>query len=74
MAQTGIWECKIGNAPDEWVGHSGGAGHDRDMRKAVEEAFIRITGKEPDFIFSGWGAQLDDVEQEIIDEEKEGLT
>jgi hypothetical protein len=30
---------------------------DGPMRTAVREAFRRLTGKDGDFIFSGWGAK-----------------
>ena len=49
-----IWDCKIGEV-DEF---SLPDGADYPMRRAIEKAYIEITGQEPDFIFSGWGAEL----------------
>jgi hypothetical protein len=56
-----IWECKIGEV--EGIPY----GADFPMRRAVEEAYKRITGQAPDFIFSGWGAELTDMERQIVD-------
>lgn len=56
-----IWECKIGesnNVPD---------GADFPMRKAIEEAYVKITGEAPKFIFSGWGAKLDKNERAVVE-------
>ena len=58
----GNWYCKIGNA-DGPLPH----GCDYPMRRAVERAYREITGQEPDFIFSGWSAQLTDSEQRVLD-------
>jgi len=47
-----IWDCKIGEReeiPD---------GGDSPMRKAVAQAYRKLTGWEPNFIFSGWGGKL----------------
>jgi len=47
-----IWSCKIGaseNVPD---------GGDFPMRQAIRKAYLELTGKEPEFLFSGWGAKL----------------
>ncbi len=57
-----IWSCKIGEVdiaklPD---------GADQPMRKAVREAYIKLTGEEPTFIFSGWGAELTDIERDTV--------
>lgn len=58
-----IWECKIGG-PHEIDLHDG---PDFPMRRAVEEAYHKLTGEYPQFIFSGWGASLDKGEQEVVD-------
>jgi hypothetical protein len=39
------------------------------MRDAVEEAFKRITGREAEFCFSGWGAKLTKDERSVVDDE-----
>lgn len=59
-----IWECKIGIESDVELPF----GADMPMRAAVRRAFIQITGKEPDFTFSGWGATLNQIERDIIDQ------
>lgn len=53
------WECKIGEheallLPPE---------ADAPMRKAVAGAYRTVTGAEPDYIFSGWGAELTEGER-----------
>ena len=59
-----IWDCKIGRIDDGRLCD----GADAPMRRAVREAYTRLTGQEPNFIFSGWGATLTPIEQEIVDE------
>jgi hypothetical protein len=52
--RTKIWTCKIGEAlPDDVPG-----GADLPMRESVARTYRRLTGREPDFIFSGWGGEL----------------
>lgn len=58
-----VWGCKIGILGDADL-PSGGDG---PMRRLVETGFQLITGKNPDFIFSGWSAELTDYEQYIVD-------
>lgn len=41
-------------------------GADQPMRKAVALAYKELTGKDPDFIFSGWGGELTDLEKELL--------
>lgn len=56
-----IWGCKIGEAdelPD---------GSDAPMREAVIRAYKLMTGKEPEFTFSGWGASLDETERAVVE-------
>lgn len=59
---TKIWSCKIG------VADSLTEGADRPMRQAVADAYRKLTGKNADFIFSGWGAELDEHEREVVEE------
>ena len=40
------------------------------MRKVIEDEFRKLTGRDPNFIFCGWGGELDSIEQEIVDEMK----
>jgi len=64
------WECKIGVTADKSAVLRGGA--DLPMRKAIEAEFVKQTGMEPDFIFSGWGAALTPVQMEIVTGGTEG--
>lgn len=57
-----IWDCKIGEVDESKLP----PGSDAPMRAAVREAYLRITGEEPKFIFSGWGAQLDEGERRVV--------
>ena len=56
-----IWSCKIGEVANT---HLPG-GSDLPMRAAVAEADQRITGEEPMFLFSGWGAELTEPERAL---------
>lgn len=60
-----VWSCKIGFADCMDLPE----GADAPMRRAVEAAFEKLTGYEADFNFSGWGGQLTDVEQSIVNEQ-----
>ena len=61
-----IWQCKIGLKPGKSCVLPGGC--DFPMREAVQSAFKTITGQEPDFLFSGWGAELTQGEKEVVGE------
>ena len=56
-----IWTCKIGWASDL------PPGSDFPMRQAVKAMFHQLTGTYPDFIFSGWGGKLDEIEEQVVD-------
>ena len=56
-----IWECKIGENCEV------PAGGDYPMRLAVAEAYAKLTGEQPDFVFSGWGAKLDENQRAVIE-------
>jgi hypothetical protein len=58
-----VWSCKIGFADGRRLPRAA----DGPMREAIAEAFRELTGHEPDFIFSGWGAELDDAEKRVIE-------
>lgn len=60
-----IWSCLIGEVPDSMVPQGG----DWPMRQAVANAYRELTGAEPRFIFSGWGAELTDIQREIVEED-----
>lgn len=56
-----VWSCKIGEAgalPD---------GADLPMRTAIRAAYLQLTGEEPEFLFSGWGAELTEGEREAVE-------
>lgn len=57
-----IWDCKIGEVDESKVPGGG----DAPMRKAVRRAYIELTGEEPKFIFSGWGAELTTIERNEV--------
>lgn len=57
------WSCKIGEADRDKLPD----GADSPMRTAVARAYKELTGEEPKFIFSGWGAELTQVEQDDLD-------
>jgi hypothetical protein len=61
------WTCKIGECEDaDLLGPDGKyLGADWPMRQAIREAYFRVTGKEPQFIFSGWAGELTDREREV---------
>src|SRR5574343_587163 len=65
MTTTKIWECKIGEVDSV----AGGA--DYPMRQAVAAAYREITGAEPVFIFSGWGALLTEAERAVVEAGKD---
>lgn len=56
-----IWSCKIGEADSEQVPDA----TDLPMRNVVAQAYRALTGVEPKFIFSGWGAKLTRIEREV---------
>lgn len=62
MKNYGCWDCKIGphtkDLPD---------GADLPMREAVKEAYRKLTGKEPEWLFSGWGSKLDEIEIAVVE-------
>lgn len=61
MSKTKIWSCKIGETdvlPQ---------GADHLMRNAVASAYYELTHKKPEFIFSGWGAELTEPERAVVE-------
>lgn len=58
-----IWFCKIGGD----VGDGLPMGADGPMRDAIEEAFEKLTGKRPQFTFSGWGQELTEGERAVVE-------
>jgi hypothetical protein len=56
-----IWRCKIGEVDETLLSDEA----DFPMRKAIKEVYERLTGQEPNFIFSGWGAELTESERVV---------
>ncbi len=52
-----VWRCKVGGRKAEipWGG-------DFPMRQAVKDAYLALTGEEPEYVSSGWGGTLTDTE------------
>lgn len=60
----------IGNEPECWtcvIGEVDRAllpdGSDLPMRKAVQQAYLELTGQQANFCFSGWGYTLDETQR-----------
>lgn len=62
MTTERIWECKVGGQADFFE-----SGADSPMRRAVAKAFREITGRDPEFTFSGWSAQLTEAERAVVE-------
>jgi len=64
-----IWYCKIGGEiPDEvWEPDGEYMAHDFPMRRAIEEAYYNLFGSYPEFIFSGWAAELTEPERAVVE-------
>jgi hypothetical protein len=60
-----VWDCKVGYADS--CDLPGGA--DYPMRRAIETAFKKLTGRYPDFMFTGWGGELTPIQKSIVDED-----
>jgi hypothetical protein len=58
-----LWDCKIGVKGQVEIPH----GADFPMRRAVEAEFKKITGQNPDYIFSGWGSTLGESELAVVE-------
>lgn len=57
-----VWDCKIGGKIAALP-----PGADAPMRRAVEECFVKLTGAEPEFLFSGWGGKLTEPERAVVE-------
>jgi hypothetical protein len=60
-----IWSCKIGEVDASKLPR----GADGPMRDAVARAYRELTGEDPEFLFSGWGAELTPGERSCVDDE-----
>lgn len=58
-----IWFCKIGEIDRVKLPK----GSDLPMRIAIAEAYQKLTGEAPTFIFSGWGYVLSESERAVVE-------
>lgn len=58
-----IWFCKIGGETDFFE-----KGADSPMRRAIAKAFREVTGRDPQFTFSGWGQELTESERAVAED------
>lgn len=58
-----IWQCTIGIDADGRMPD----GADASMRRAIEDAYYRMTGRTPDFLFSGWNAELSESQRSALE-------
>ncbi len=63
-----IWSCKIGEVEESRVPDDG----DGPMREAVEKAYKEVTGRDCKFNFSGWGAELDEIQRYVQNVKSDG--
>jgi hypothetical protein len=64
--QKQIWECQVGEVDVAKLP----LGSDLPMRTAIRKAYFQLTGEYPEFIFSRWNAELDDVRRSIVIKDK----
>jgi hypothetical protein len=62
MTTERIWFCKVGGPADFFE-----KGADAPMRRAIAKAFREITGRDPQFTFSGWGGELTEGERAVVE-------
>lgn len=62
-----IWSCKIGELTEEELHDAHPNPADPPMRAAIERAYRDVTGRDPQFIFSGWGAELEEIERAVVE-------
>lgn len=55
-----VWECRIG-------GPVGPTGTESLLRGSVQDAWRRMFGTDPEFTFSGWGAELPERELAVVE-------
>lgn len=58
-----IWSCKIGEVDARYLPN----GADGPMRDAMAKVYRKLTFRDPQFIFSGWGAELTEGERAVVD-------
>ena len=58
-----IWDCKIGEIGEDILP----PGADYLMRESIRAAYKCLTGREADFVFSGWGGTISESERAVIE-------
>ena len=58
-----VWFCKIGEIEDGALPQ----GADLPMRNAISAAYEALTGKWPDFLFSGWSGVINEIERAVVE-------
>lgn len=64
-----IWSCKIGTMENCIIPK----GSDLLMRKAVEQAFKKITGLDCEFNFTGFSAELTESELAVVEDREPNI-
>lgn len=64
MTKQTVWTCKIGSLKHLELPKAA----DAPMRDAVQACFNGLLGEYPEFIFSGWGGELDEYELAVQEE------
>jgi hypothetical protein len=54
------WQC--------WIGETGSEISDSAMRDYAADGFKKVTGHNPDFIFSGWGESLPEEHRAVVED------
>ena len=57
-----IWQCKIGEVDRAMLPDDA----DARMSKAIERAYLELTGVEAKFLLSGWDAELTEPERSVL--------
>ena len=57
------WSCKIGEIDEAMLPSAA----DFPMREAIQRAYVELTGQFPEFLFSGWGAELTEPERAVVE-------
>lgn len=66
--QTANWSCTIGS--DSVDPNLLPMGCDLPMRQAIKRAYREITGKDAEFVFSGWSAKLTPGQRAVVDSQR----
>jgi len=59
-----IWACKIGEVDESELP----PGADYPMRIAIKKAYREVTGRDLNFLFSGWDGDLTEIEREVAND------